>query len=186
MKRVINKYLLSLLMLTCYSSWSHSETIDLNYDLVVPFESTSLTNFTVDFGVPGDRIDLQTITFDVTFSTNPWSPGESYGIGWQSTPFARLDTQTRLVRADTYSSTRVISFTTNSLYISDAGLALFKIGVFGGDGAYFDNLKLTAEATISPVPIPNVLFLFTSGLLLISHITRRSTRTRQNAPRPLA
>ena len=159
-----------LFLFIFYSGYSQSETIELNYDLIVPAEFTSVTASTIDFGVSGSRIELTSLTFDVTFSGNLWSPGETYEVAWLHDPLLSYNTRIQLVRNDTSSSVRVYDFTgihSSSVLISDTGLAYFKIGVFGGDGAYFESLKITAEAIISPVPIPGGMFLFLSGLVFM-------------------
>ena len=168
----IKRYFL-LLLLLIYSGFAHSDVISLSHDLTLPAAITSNTEFVVDFGMPGDRLDVTEIFVNATFSNNLWDPLETLRLSYRGDPLLVWPSYA----FSTKTSSGAASFSLlvddfNDITIDNDGLALFRVSM-GGDGAYFESLSFTANATISPVPIPAAIWLFGSGLLGLIGVARR-------------
>jgi len=172
MKKI--QYLL-LFAITIYCNSSISDTINPTLDISTPITLTSSIEVIADFGIPGDRVLLNSAVLDLSFSNNLLSDGETFGLHWLVDPALRRFRHLTLVRG---TSKDTLSYTNlSNLYIDDNGLAYFNIFVTGGNGVKLTGINLSTSATIQAVPVPSSLLLFVSGLFIL---TRKACTTKLN------
>lgn len=162
-----------LLALLINSSLAHSDVISLSHDMTLPTVITSNTDFVVNFGMPGDRLDVTEIFVNATFSNNLWDPLEVLRLSYQGDPL--LAWPSYAFSTKTSSETALLSLLVddfNHITVDNDGLALFRISM-SGDGTNFESLTFTANTTISPVPIPSAFYLFIGGLAFMRFAARR-------------
>jgi len=144
--------------------------------------TSTTSNISVDFGLPGSNIELQDLSLLLTFDQNLLDTSEWFTVYWLIDVLNPPEGITSPAWVTSSYSTlgpslTEFSFSLNDMHIDENGIGLFRFGI-SGDGANISSLTLTGNAIITPVPVPPSLILFVSGLLgLFTHL-KKSTNKR--------